>query len=193
MSAFSDHLHKVAGALTEMPPDSSRVVFSTPWFAIEAEPNGDDTPYYRMVSPDGVVVIPLTEDGHLVVIRQWRPARNAWTMEFPAGMVEAGETPEQAAERELIEETGLRCRQLHRLMRGGLRLERESSCETFFLAEGAHPCPDYTVSENISMEILSPQAFRQLVLDGGFDHLVGLAALLVADWRLGLRLNEARP
>lgn len=193
MSAFSDNSQAPAGVPDAMSLKCSPVVFSTPWFAIEAESCDGEHPYYRMVCADGVVVLPVTDDGNLVVIRQWRPARKAWTVEFPAGMVDQGEDPAAAAERELREETGLRCRSLKRLMRGGLRLERESSCETYFLAEGVEPIPGYVVSEDISIEILNPEAFRRLVLADGFDHLAGLAALQVAEWKFGLRLGESAP
>jgi len=41
-----------------------------------------------------------------LVISQFRPPLNTWSIEFPAGLIDEGETPEQAARRELAEETG---------------------------------------------------------------------------------------
>ncbi len=54
------------------------------------------------------------DDGRVVLVRQWRAAVSAWVLEAPAGRVEPGESPEQAALRELEEETGLRARRLER-------------------------------------------------------------------------------
>ena len=54
-----------------------------------------------------VLIIPtLRPSGRLLLIRQYRPPVDGFVLEFPAGLVDAGETPEQAAVRELREETG---------------------------------------------------------------------------------------
>src|SRR5215204_2527082 len=53
-----------------------------------------------------VVIIPVPEAGHVILIRQYRHAVNQWLWELPAGSVDEGETPEQAAKRECHEEIG---------------------------------------------------------------------------------------
>lgn len=53
-----------------------------------------------------VVVLALNERGEMLLVKQWRPAVNAFTLEAPAGLIDAGEGPEQAARRELQEEAG---------------------------------------------------------------------------------------
>ena len=57
-------------------------------------------------SRDWVNVVALTPAGKIVVVRQYRFGVGKTTVEIPAGLVEPGETPEQAARRELEEETG---------------------------------------------------------------------------------------
>src|SRR5215218_7673669 len=52
------------------------------------------------------VIAPIPEPGHLILIRQYRYAVNRWLWELPAGSVDKGETPEQAAARECHEEIG---------------------------------------------------------------------------------------
>ncbi|MGC9131712.1 MAG: NUDIX hydrolase, partial [Pyrobaculum sp.] len=45
-------------------------------------------------------------DGKAVLVRQFRPALRSWTLEIPAGTLDGGESPEEAAVREMVEETG---------------------------------------------------------------------------------------
>ena len=56
--------------------------------------------------PKSVVLLPVPEAGHVILIRQYRHAVNQWLWELPAGSVDEGETPEQAARRECHEEIG---------------------------------------------------------------------------------------
>ena len=61
----------------------------------------------RQGQAEAVLTIPvLRPSGRLVLIRQYRPPVDAYVLEFPAGLVDANETPAAAAQRELAEETG---------------------------------------------------------------------------------------
>ncbi|MBO5609698.1 MAG: NUDIX hydrolase [Eubacterium sp.] len=58
--------------------------------------------------PDAVVIIMTDETGERILLnREFRMAAGMWVINFPAGLIDAGETPEEAATRELREETGL--------------------------------------------------------------------------------------
>lgn len=70
--------------------------------------NGTEHPVALVDCVDWVNVIPVTRDGQLIFIRQFRFGTWADSLEIPGGMLEAGESPEQAAARELEEETGYR-------------------------------------------------------------------------------------
>jgi ADP-ribose pyrophosphatase len=59
---------------------------------------------------DWVNVIPVTDDGHVVMVRQFRHGAQRETLEVPGGLVDPGETPAESAARELLEETGYRAR-----------------------------------------------------------------------------------
>jgi ADP-ribose pyrophosphatase len=56
--------------------------------------------------PGAVVVVPVLDDGRLVLIRNHRAAVNQWLIELPAGTLEPGEDPVRCGARELVEETG---------------------------------------------------------------------------------------
>jgi ADP-ribose pyrophosphatase len=69
-------------------------------------PNGREVTVDVVRHPKSVVLIPTPEPGYVILIRQYRYAVNAFLWELPAGSVDEGETPEQAARRECHEEIG---------------------------------------------------------------------------------------
>ena len=71
-------------------------------------PDGSETAREYIVHPGAVVVIPLLDDGRLLLERQFRYPMGRVVLEFPAGKIDAGEDPLVCAVRELAEETGYR-------------------------------------------------------------------------------------
>jgi ADP-ribose pyrophosphatase len=69
-------------------------------------PNGREVTVDVVRHPKSVVLIPVPEPGHVILIKQYRYAVNAFLWELPAGSVDEGESPEQAAGRECHEEIG---------------------------------------------------------------------------------------
>src|SRR4051812_24329436 len=69
-------------------------------------PDGHESVREYVVHPGAVLVVPVHDDGRLVVERQFRYPLQRVFLEFPAGKLDPGETPETTARREMIEETG---------------------------------------------------------------------------------------
>jgi ADP-ribose pyrophosphatase len=67
---------------------------------------GKNYDFFILESNPWVNVIPLTEDNEVVMVRQYRHGIHDVTLEIPGGLIDDGDTPEQAAWRELSEETG---------------------------------------------------------------------------------------
>jgi ADP-ribose pyrophosphatase len=69
-------------------------------------PDGYECDWYYIDTPPSVMVVPVTSDGLIVMVRQYRHNLKRHVLELPAGTVSDGESTEDAARRELTEETG---------------------------------------------------------------------------------------
>ena len=89
--------------------ESRKEILKTRVFTVtertSVSPDGNKGIYIVNDAPDWVIVIPEHENNFLMV-RQWRHGEKALSWEFPGGVIDAGEKPEEAARRELLEETG---------------------------------------------------------------------------------------
>jgi ADP-ribose pyrophosphatase len=69
-------------------------------------PDGHEREFEIKLEAATAVVVALTENDHVVLVREFRPGLEAELLELPGGVVDDGETPAEAARRELLEETG---------------------------------------------------------------------------------------
>jgi ADP-ribose pyrophosphatase len=78
-------------------------------------PNGTTIDREIVTHPEVIAVLPLLDDGRIVLVRQFRKSAEKVLLEVPAGGVDAGESPEDAVRREMIEETGYRVGSVRKL------------------------------------------------------------------------------
>jgi ADP-ribose pyrophosphatase len=94
----------------------SEEIYKGPVFGVRRdevlEPGGLRAIREVITHPGSVVVLPVLSDGRILLIRQYRHATRHYLWELVAGRIDAGENVRQAAERELIEETGYRAKRL---------------------------------------------------------------------------------
>src|SRR5258708_6222853 len=84
-----------------------KMEFSTPWFQlISKRVAGNASPFYSLRMLDYVSVVAFTPSDEIILVRQYRPAVERFTLELPSGHVEKDEPPADAARRELAEECG---------------------------------------------------------------------------------------
>src|SRR5262249_54480362 len=79
---------------------------------VEFSRNGAPQTYHAVAQADYVSIVAVTRSGKIPIVRQYRPALEAFSWELPAGMVDAGESPIDCCRRELLEETGLTARRI---------------------------------------------------------------------------------
>jgi len=91
---------------------SGETIFTGKVFSVEADqvqlPHGPTATLHVIRHPVSVVLIPLPDPDHVILVRQYRYAIDRWLWELPAGSVDPGESPEEAARRECHEEIGQR-------------------------------------------------------------------------------------
>jgi ADP-ribose pyrophosphatase len=101
----------VIGESKPIVPREITKVFEGRIFSVEIEtltlPKGHELKAEIIRHPGSVVVIPITGDGRIILVRQYRPPLRRWAWELPAGSLKSGEDVEQAARRECHEEIGL--------------------------------------------------------------------------------------
>lgn len=94
----------------------SNTVFDAGFFKVLCEevklPDGSVQDYYFCRHPGAVAVVPVDDDGRILMVRQFRQAANDAMLELPAGKIDPGEDPWACAHRELREETGYECGEL---------------------------------------------------------------------------------
>jgi len=93
------------------PETSRRTLVTTPIFTLDERrrrhpTSGVEHPFYVLETGSWVNIIPITETGEVVFVRQYRHGTEQVHLEIPGGLVDPGVAPETAAVRELLEETG---------------------------------------------------------------------------------------
>jgi ADP-ribose pyrophosphatase len=94
---------------------------------------------FRVVVPGAVAVLPVINGREVVLLKQYRPAVGEWLLEAPAGGIEPGETPEETAARELVEETGYKPGRLEKVAEGYISPGYTTEYMYFYIAWNPEP------------------------------------------------------
>ena len=169
-------------------PEESQVVFSTKFFAIEeVQSRALDQPgsYFRLVGPDSSLVCVFDHQSIVLLVKQFRPSIDDYTLEFPAGAVDPGETALEAAQREALEETGYRIELAtlgshYHLLTNRTNIKMHLHCGRTLEQEPAYP-PE----AGLQLAWFSRDELLKASLDGRFRQLGGLGLLQVLSGVIG--------
>ena len=142
--------------------------------------DGRGKPFTILDVPDWVQVLPITPDGQVVLVSQFRLGTREISLELPGGVVEKGQTPLAAGQRELMEETGYQADGWRKLAAFRPNPAVQNNTAHFFVAEEARLAGSTNFDENEDIElVLMPlDRLKRLISDGKIDHAIMVAAIL---------------
>jgi 8-oxo-dGTP pyrophosphatase MutT (NUDIX family) len=169
----------------------SEKLFETPYFVLRSDrlrlPDGViKDPYYVIERPDAAIIFPLTKEGGVILVRQFRPPLERMELGLPAGLVEPGEKPEAAARRELLEETGYAGGEWESLGSLASSPSLKDNWAYLFLARGVEEtsAPDPDEHELVEVVRVSVEDILGLIRGGQIVSSSGVAAIMLALERL---------
>jgi 8-oxo-dGTP pyrophosphatase MutT (NUDIX family) len=170
----------------------SREIISDRWLKLTADqcrlPNGQIIdPYYVIHEKDWVHIFALTDDGRLLVVRQFRYAANVECVELPGGVIDQGEEPLAAAQRELLEETGYTANTWRAIGRMYANAARQANSIHLFLASGLSKVAAQNLdeTEEIEFEFATINGIHAMIEANEFSQ-----ALHIASFYRGLKELE---
>jgi ADP-ribose diphosphatase len=165
-------------------------VFSVHRVRARSPRTGGEHDFYTIDASDWVNIVALTPDDCVVMVRQYRHGADRVTLETPGGMVDPGETPAQAAARELLEETGYAADEVVPL--GGVNPNPALFSNRLhgFLARGARKVREVRneSTEETHVELVPLARMREEVRAGRVEHalVIAVAYLYELDSALGV-------
>lgn len=175
---------------------SSEYLYRDSWFTARKDrcrtPDGRIVdPYYVLEYPDWANALALTEDGEVLLVRQYRHALGKTLLELPGGVVEAGDpSPMEAIGRELAEETGYTFRDIESLGSIAPNPSTQTNMSHGFLALGGRRTREQVLDPNEEIEVVRVSMEE---LKGLLNRHEILQALHVSTLYYGLlRLGELK-
>lgn len=166
--------------------DSTAVIHDR-WINLTADRctlgNGEPIePYYVMHEPEYVHIVPVHDNGRMVLVSQYRYPGRATCVEFPGGVVDACERPLDAAPRELLEETGFHARDWQPVASFFANPARQTNRVHVFVAQGLTRVSAQQLdhSEDIACSDASTDEVTAMIKDGRFSQGLHIASFYLA-------------
>ena len=150
-------------------------------------PSGRETVREMIEHPGSVIVLPVTTDGEVLLIRQYRYTTGEMLIELPAGLIDEGEEPETAARRELTEETGYEAGELHVLGAAYVSPGYTQEESNFYVATGCAQV-EHEPDEDEPIDVIHvPLADLPGLLQPGESPIRNAQTLLALNWFVRVR------
>lgn len=153
-------------------------VFDVRKSVFENSENGDQAPFFVVDNPDWVNVIGITSENEVVLIEQYRHGTEEVVLEVPGGLIDPGETPEQAALREFEEETGFKAGSISFLGRSHPNPAIQSNSIYHFVATDCRFTNRYGFDrhESIITRLVGVEEIGGIITNGQMTHSLAITA-----------------
>jgi len=163
----------------------SRVAWDCPWYAVRQDdlilPDGRPGVYNVIDKCHAVWIVPVTPQGEIVLIHNYRHTLGEWCWELPAGGIKAGQTPLEAAQAELNEEIGGTAANWRFLLRAATMNGLGNELGYFYLATGVALGPTHhEPTEVMTLHPLPLAEAVRMARAGQINAALSIAALLLA-------------
>ncbi len=157
----------------------------SPWVdiiekVVQFAPDGPPETYHCVTQAPYVGILAITPDGRIPIVRQFRPAVEEYTWEFPAGTVDGDETPEASARRELREEAGLESPDWLYLGNFHPDTGRMQVAAHAFFAASARAAEGFVPEKGMDVRYIRHADLKRMIVSGDFRHQVHLAIYAAA-------------
>ncbi len=165
---------------------SSHYVVKTDFLSLRSDrrqaPGMGSHDFFVLEYPDWVNVVAVTTQGKVLLIRQFRHGMEEETVEIPGGMVDPGESPMAAAQRELLEETGYKAGKIRLLRRVSVNPAIQTNyCHLYLATECSYvQTQQLDGTEMIDVEDTGVQRVLQMLEAGEIHHSLNCLALEMA-------------
>ncbi|HEX7906125.1 MAG TPA: NUDIX hydrolase [Chitinophagaceae bacterium] len=172
---------------------SSEYLFNDLWFKVRKDkcetPGGKIIdPYYVYEFPTWVTALPVTDDGRIIMVKQYRHALGEVCLELPGGCVDdTDKNFEEGIARELLEETGYSFSSYDYLGKISANPSTNNNLMHMFLARGGKKIADQQLDHNeeIEVEILSIEELKQLIRENKIIQSMHVTCIMYALEKMG--------
>jgi 8-oxo-dGTP pyrophosphatase MutT (NUDIX family) len=137
--------------------------------------------YHAVEQADYIAVVAITPQEKIPIVRQYRPALEAFAWELPAGLVERAERPIDCCRRELFEETGFSAAAIYPLGEAVPCTGRLSNRIHSFFIQAGRRTPSFKPEPGMQVKLVSPMQLVRLIASGNFLSQLHLGALMLAE------------
>jgi ADP-ribose pyrophosphatase len=173
-------------------PKATEYPFENQWLRLRSDhieiEGGEPIDFTYVEHSDAVLIVPVTEDGDILLIRQYRYTHDEWLLEVPAGGThDTGDADlEEVARKELREETGASCDEMEYIGAFYPYVAQADEVDHVYIAWGARldGSPSWEYTENITLSALPALDAVKLARSGGMKSAQSAFALVLCEVKL---------